>query len=534
MAKAASKKIKKKLKGPSADQPSLRTWLDDLSRQRRLKRVKAEVDWDEEIGAIARVNMGLQGPALLFENIKDYKKGRSTKYMTCGLSHRQQVAALLGLPKNTSDKVMVRHLKDTYRNPIKPKKVDTGPVKDHILKGDDINLFEFPALKYHVSDGGRYIDTYCGVVTNDPATNRPNVGLYRGQILGPDKIGKLLMPTQGYGGHFSQRRQAGEKMPVAVVHGWHDSMPLCAGSPFPKHICEWDMVGAIHGKPVELVKCETVDIAVPATAEIVVEGYIDPDPASFELEGPFADYPGYESGRSSPKPVLKVSCITHRDKPILRGALEGSRPGLPSEDGPLCAYSWSAIAWNLLEDAGVSGVTDVWMPPVTTGLNIIVQIRKQYRNQAMQIGNVLWGSSSGQWFFKNVTVVEEDIGIRDPVAVEWAVSFRSDPGAGDIQLIGPTFGSALDPSTPVVDRDPVKYGTGRWTRTLIDATRSWAFEPNPDYDGRRYPPLTKIDPKLERKIKRRWKEYGIGTDYMNEDERENLTFEKLSKNFSEV
>ncbi len=534
MAKAASSKRTKNKKGPGANQPSLRTWIETLTRQKKLKRVKAEVDWDEEIGAITRINMGLEGPALLFENIKDYKNTRSTKFMTCGLSNTQQVALLLGLPKNTPDKDMVRHLKDTYQKPVKPKTIGTGPVKDHILKGDDINLLEFPALKYHASDGGRYIDTFCGVVTNDPATGRPNVGLYRGQILGPDKIGKLIVPTQGYGGHLAKRHEAGDKMPVAIVHGWHDAMPFCAGSPFPKQICEWDMIGAIHQQPVEMVKCETVDIKVPATAEIVVEGFIDPDPETFELEGPFADYPGYEAKRATPKPVLKVTCITHRDKPILRGALEGSRPGLPSEDGPLCAFSWSAIAWNLLEDAGVSGVTDVWMPPVSTGINIVVQIHKQYRNQAMQIGNVLWGSSSGQWFFKNVMVVEEDIDIRDPIALDWAFAFRVDPGAGDIALVGPTFGSLLDPSTPAADRDVLKYGTGRWTRSLIDATRSWAFEPNPDFEGRRYPPLNKIDAKLERKIKRRWQEYGIGIDYMTDDQRENLTMEKLSKIFSEV
>ena len=433
--------------GPSPDQPSLRTWLGTLEAHSKLRRVRAQVDWDQEIGAIARVNLSLGGPALLFENIKDHEQGRCTKFMTCGVGERTMIALLLGLPTETSDRDMVRHLKQVYREPIEPVTVATGPIKENVLTGDDIDLTEFPAPKWHASDGGRYLDTFCGVVTQDPVTGRPNIGLYRGQVLDKRKIGKLLVATQGWGSHFGKHQDVGQPMPVAVVHGWHDVLPFCAGSPFPKHICEWDMIGAIIGRPVELVQCETVDLQVPANAEIVVEGTIDPDPASYEMEGPFADYPGYLGGIPSPKPVLEVSCVSHRDDPILRGALEGARPGFPSEDSPLCAYSWSAIAWNMLEDAGVSGVTDVWMPPVITGMNIVIQIRKSYRSHAQQAATALWGTSAGQWFFKNVMVVEQDIDIRDREALEWAHAFRVNAGRDDVWVVGPTFGSILDPST---------------------------------------------------------------------------------------
>jgi len=229
------------------------------------------------------------------------------------------------------------------------------------------------------------------VVTRDPETSHTNIGLYRGQVLDGNRIGTLLMPTQGWGGHFGKYANLprGKEGHVAVVQGWHNVLPFCAGSPFPKHICEWDMMGAILGRPVELVKCETVDLEVPANAEIVFEGYINPDPASYEMEGPFADYPGHLGGKPSRNPVMEITAITHRDDPIMRGALEGARPGFPSEDSPLCAYSWSAIAWNLLEDAGVDNVTDVWMPPVTTGCNIVMQIHKRYRGHAQQVANAL-------------------------------------------------------------------------------------------------------------------------------------------------
>jgi UbiD family decarboxylase len=522
------------IKQPSPDQPSLRGWLAQLEAEGELLRITEKVDWDEEIGGIARVNHGLCGPALVFENIKDHEDTPCATFMTCGLASRAKVALMLGLDRDTGEKELVRHLNVTYRKPIAPESVDTGPVKENVVKGDDIDLTRFPVPKWHATDGGRYIDTFCGVITRDPQTGRPNIGLYRGQLLGKREIGKLLVPVQGWGQHFAGYRAASEPMPVAVAYGWHDALPFCAASPFPRHVCEWDMIGAITGKPVELVDCETVPLQVPATAEIVVEGYIDPDPATFADEGPFADYPGYWGRQPSPKPVLRVTCVTHRDNPILTGALEGNRPGYPSADWPICAYSWSAIAWNMMEDAGVPGITDVWMVPVTTGTNIVVQIHKMYRGHARQVAHALWGTTAAQWFFKNVTVVERDIDIRDREALDWACAFRVNAGRGDLWVDGPTMGSLLDPSTLPADRDVLKFGTGKWHRVLVDATRSWEHERSPDFAGQRFPPINKIDPALERKLKERWKDYGFAIDYLDDDQREQLTFENLSQTLPEV
>jgi 4-hydroxy-3-polyprenylbenzoate decarboxylase len=506
---------------------SLRSWLRDLARAGQLRRIDCEVDADLEIGAIARVNLSLAGPALLFENIRGYQDTRSTRFMTCGMSNKAQLCLLLGLPVDTTDQAIVRHLKQVYGKPLAPVRVKTGPVKENILTGEDIDLNQFPAPIWHELDGGRYIDTYCGVVTRDQHTARENVGLYRGQVVAKNRIAKVLVPTQGGGGHMLGYREKREKMPVAIAYGSHDVVPFCAGSPFPRHVCEWDMMGAILGRPMELVACETVDLQVPAAAEIVVEGYIDPDPARFAMEGPFGEYPGYYGGTPSPKPTVEVTCITHRNDPIMRGALEGARPGFPSEDSILCAYSWSAIFWNMLEAAGVVGVTDVWCPPVSTGTNIVVQIRKQYRGHAQQVAMALWGTSAGQWFFKNVMVVEEDIDIRDPVALDWALAFRVNAGMDQIMTVGPTFGSPLDPSTPHDAIDMRRFRTGKWTRLLIDATRNWELTPNEDWGGHSFPPVAKLEPALEQRIRQRWSEYGIGIDYLDETRRAELTLERL-------
>ncbi|BBZ37942.1 decarboxylase UbiD [Mycobacterium conspicuum] len=511
--------------------PDLRSWLATLQAAGQLCRIKALVDWDEEIGAITRANLSLGGPALLFENIVGHRTTRCTKLFTSGIGNRRQIQLMLGMPDETGDAAIVRHLRDTFKRPIPPRVVETGPVKENIVAGDDIDLWQFPAPKWHATDGGRYIDTFCGVVTQDKVTGRDNIGVYRGMIVDRDKIAKLLAPIQGWGGHFDGYKP--EPMPVAVVHGWHDVLPFCAGSPFPKDVCEWDMMGALLGRPVDLVACETVPLHVPASAEIVVEGFLDPDPATFVDEGPFAEYPGYLDNHAAPTPVLRVTRISHRNDPVLRGALEGMRPGFLVEDS-MCNYARSAIAWNLLDSLGVRGVTDVWMSPVSNGTNIVVQIRKAYRGHAQQVAAALWGTSGSIWFYKNVMVVEEDIDIRDPQALDWALAYRVNASLSDITLYGPTLGSPLDPSTPHEKANMAKYGSGEWHRVLIDATRSWESEPRPQWGGRHYPAVDTIAAELESRIAARWQDYGIGIPYLDDERRELLTMEQLSKRLPDV
>lgn len=511
--------------------PDLRSWLATLEAAGQLRRITARVDWDQEIGAITRANLSLGGPALLFENIVDHQNTRCTKLLTSAIGNRRQVNLMLGLPEDTSDSGIVHHLREAFKKPIAPQIVQTGPVKENIVAGNDIDLWQFPAPKWHATDGGRYLDTFCGVVTEDKVTGRDNIGVYRGMIVDRDKIAKLLAPIQGWGGHFEGYKP--QPMPVAVVYGWHDVLPFCAGSPFPKDVCEWDMMGALLGRPVDLVACETVPLHVPASAEIVVEGFIDPDPATFVDEGPFAEYPGYLDNHCAPTPVLRVTGITHRDDPVLRGSLEGMRPGFLVEDS-MVNYARSAIAWNLLDSLGIRGITDVWMSQVTNGTNIVVQIRKAYRGHAQQVAAALWGTSGSIWFYKNVMVVEEDIDIHDAQALDWALAYRVNAGLGDITFYGPTLGSPLDPSTPPEKSNMAKYGSGEWTRVLVDATRSWELEPRPEWGGRHYPAINTIAPELEAQIASRWPEYGIGIPYLDDARRELLTMAELRKRLPDV
>jgi len=332
----------------------LRTWIAQLEAEGELQRIKAKVDWDGEISQIIKKVYMQEGPALLFENIKDHENTRSRRLFTNGIGTLARQNLMLGLPKDTLISETIKTIKTRIQEPIAPVRVSSGPVKENIVKGGDVDLFQLPVPKWHPLDNGRYINTFYGAVTRDPDTGVNNVGLYRGGIFSKNKIGVLLIPMKDWGILYSKYQQMGKPMPVAFVYGWDPAMLGVAGAPYRGH--EYDLIGAIRQEPVELVKCETSDIEVPASAEIVVEGTISPDPSTYETEGPFGEGGGFY-GEARKRPVVEVSCITHRNDPIFRGCLPGSRT--PDEMGLTCHVSISAAAWDVLESQGIPGVLDV-------------------------------------------------------------------------------------------------------------------------------------------------------------------------------
>ncbi len=490
----------------------LRGWMKALDAAGELQRIDAEVDWNIELGTIARLAQGAgTGPALSFNNIRDYgANARCRQVFSGGLSSYRRVAMMLGFSPDAHPRELVKVGRTVLTGSVPPKIVDTGPVKENIVKGDDIDLLEFPVPQWNRLDGGRYIMTYGGVVTKDPDTGVMNVGIYRGMVGGKNLIPILMSRAQHIGHHITAWQQAGHKeMPIAVAIGWEDSLGFVAGSPVPKGVCEYDVIGAIRGAPVELVKCETVDLYVPASAEIVLEGYLAFSPDTYVMEGPFAEVTGYFAGDQGPKPAIRVTAITHRTDPILRGTIEGAMPGSFSENGVCSSIMRAASAWNVLDRAGVPGVTGVWCPPVHAGINTFVQIKQSYRNQAKQVANALWGSSAGHVRYKHVTVVDDDIDIHDYAAVDWAVAYRVNAGEDDIVIMPSTFGFVLDPSIRRRDRDINLFGTGKWNRVLIDATMNLDYDPDPDLGGARFPLTVWPTPEDVAAAKARWSELGL-------------------------
>lgn len=491
----------------------LRGWIEALRQEGELHEIDVEVDWDCELGTIARKAFGTgNGPALLFNNIKGYGPDDDVwcrRVFTGGQSNYSRVAMLLGLPKDAPVTDLVQATRHYMTQRVAPVEGDRGKVKEHIHKDGDIDVYKIPVPRWHREDGGRYINTFQATITKDPDTGVHNVGIYRGMLGQKDTIPVLLWRAQNWGVHFQKWAARGQKMPVAHVYGWEPAMTYCASAPVPTGVSEYEVMGAIRGKPVELVKCETVDLWVPADAEMVIEGYIDPDPATFEMEGPFGEYTGYFGGDQGPKHVTKVTCVTHRDDPIHRGTLEGTLPKMLNENSIMSSVQRAGIAWNVLERSGVPGVTDVHCPPANNGTTLIIQLRQTYRGQAKQAAAAVWGSNAAHLRYKNVWVVDEDIDIHDYAALDWAFAYRVNAAEDDIVFFPATFGSLLDPSTRLESRDPLLYGTGKWCRVLIDATVNLDFQPQEQYGGNRYPPMVIPHKEDMDKVNSRWKEYGF-------------------------
>lgn len=481
----------------------LRAWIQRLDEAGHLSRVTSEVDLHGEVAAICRRVLNEQGPALLFDNISGHEESWCRRLFTGGLGSKEKVALLFDLPEDTPRRVLVERFRDALHNPISPRIVDDGPVKENIITGEDIDVNQIPVPFWHHLDKGRYINTWCGVVTRDPDTGDHNVGMYRGVVATPDKIGVLLLLSQHWGHHFMKYAQRGEPMPVAVVYGWDPSLGFCAASQIPPDVSEYDVMGAIKQEPVQLVKCETSDILVPASAEIVVEGYIDA--RNKVEEGPFGEYTGYYGGSTNKRYALQVTSIAHRDDPIYRGNLEGAGPGEPNEDSHVYAVSSKGIMQEVLERAGIPGVLDVRPGPIN-----IVKIKQMYRGQAKQVANALWGSWASEWMWKVLMVVDDDINIYNERSLQWAFCYRVDPLKHDVVIMPNTRGGSLDPSNTESERDDMVFGTGQWNRILIDALLPLGSATRNEFGLPVWEPLSTFMPEeWVDLVESRWDEYGI-------------------------
>lgn len=483
----------------------LREWIDTLEKEGELTRVKAKVDWDLEIGGITQEVFDKEGPALLFENIKDHEETLCRKLFTGSLATYPRIALMMGLPKDTPPKEMIKIYMERIKTPIKPELVKTGPVKKNIVSADKVDLFQFPAPKWRYLDGGRFIGTCDGVVTKDPESGWVNIGLYRRQILNKNQTGITIIPGQHNWMHWRSHRKLGKKkMPVAMVNGWDPVLPMISCSPQGVGVCEYDVMGAIRQRPVELVKCETIDLEVPANAQMVLEGEIDLDFDSFMMEGPFGEFQGYYGSLASKKPAITWNCITYQDDPILQGTLEG----IPiNEDHTMQSINLSALCWETLNER-MHGVLGVNLDRSTGWTNAFVQIDNSYMGQVQQVATGIW---CNDWAFqvgKNIMVVDEDIDIFDLNKISWAFATRVYPPRDLIQFPGSSL--VTDPSVHPNDRVGLKgQTTYMGVRLLIDATKFLGNPRHEHWGGERFAPVARHDEGTVNKVRKRWPEYGI-------------------------
>jgi len=481
----------------------LRGWIDALDKEGELSRVKAEVDWNLEIGGILREVCDTNGPALLFENIKDYRDTICTKLFTASLATFPRVALMLGLPKDTPYKELIKVWRERVKKPVKPVIVDSGSCKENILKGDEVDLFQFPTPHWHKLDGGRYIGTFHGVVTKDPDTGWENVGTYRQVIHDKNSTSMSVAQGQHIWMHWRKYRPKGKNMPLAVVIGWDPVLPAVAATPVPEYVDEWDIMGALRQEPVELVKCETVDLRVPASCEIVLEGEVSTDVSTFKNDGPFAEYTGYYGGPSQ-RPVFKVNCVTFRNNPIFQGTITGKPI---TEDHSVCSVSHSAVLWNLLDER-MPGITGVNNDPSTAYANLTVSIDNSYYGQVQQVAANIWGWMGSHQIGKNIIVCDSDIDIYNLGEVFWAIAYRVDPKCDIIQF--PHWIHALDPIVHP-DEKVLTAGGNKGTKLLIDATKAIDKPRSDKLFGERFAVVAYPDEDTMKMVHNKWDKYGIKT-----------------------
>jgi 4-hydroxy-3-polyprenylbenzoate decarboxylase len=471
----------------------LREFIERLRSEKELVEISAEVDWDQEIGGIVRKNLDLKGPALLFKKIKDY----SMPLFTCAVSTYQRLALALGLSAYKTLDEIVSEFRERIKKPIKANNVKTGPCKENSLKGNEVDILRFPVPLWQGRDGGRYLGTWHGVVTKDPETGWTNAGMYRTMIHDRKTLGILLARDQHIGLHYEKYRRTNRSMPVAIVIGMDPTLPLTFLTPLPAEMNEYDFAGGLRGESVDLVKCETVDLEVPASAEIVIEGEIPPDER--RMEGPFGEWMGHYGGKPGPRPVIHVHCITHRNNPIFRGALEGK----PVNEDHICtSVALSALAHNFLtETMGIPGIRGVHFPAAAGGWGMaILSMNQRYPGHSRTAAHALLGSKMGS-FLKYVIITDEDINPYDLEEMWWAMVSRVQ-ASRSMTVLKRGKGAFMDPS-----QLPELQG---FTDTLImEAVKPYEWQPRPEWGNDRFPPVAYPSKEVMETVEKKWRELGI-------------------------
>ena len=471
----------------------LRDFIYECERNDTLKRIKTEVDWDLEISHISKVNEGKGGgQALLFENIKDYA---GYSLLSSALTTEKRLAIALDMPASYSLCQQAQEwVKLTSKEKVPPAEVKDGPVLENVIEGDDVDLFSLPSPRFAPLDGGRYLGTAVSVVTKDPDKGWINCGTYRMQLN--DKTRSAIQIHHGKHADLmlDRYRELGQKMPAAAVIGQAPVLFLMSSTTAPWGVSEYELAGALRGAPVEVIKSDLTGLLIPASAEIVLEGEINPDRSSYQQEGPFGEYTGYYSAKEGEEylePVFEVKRILHRNNPVFWITTTGQ---------PICdihmlgALQVTASIWSDLRDMRIPGIQSVYSLPEGCGrLTVVVSVKQRYPGHSTQVGHAVAGCTSGHYRLKNIIVVDDDVPADDIQKVIWAISARLEAKRG-VHILQGTRGGPLDPAVYIDDRDV-------GSKLILDATIPFHWD--------RKPLLTRMDEKVLEKVKNRWAEYGI-------------------------
>lgn len=517
---------------------TLRDFLSHLDRSGEVHRVRASVDPILEVSAIAdRVMKSpaphlaltkdknpaatLGGKALIFEQVSGARiplaintfgsYWRICEALGCesldALADKVQALIKPEVPTGLMDK-MKKGLDFLKLATLPPKVVRNGLCQEVVYEGDRADLSMLPIIQCWPLDGdlrsdqvfdphaaaqaadrqtgtGKYI-TLAGIYTRDPERTHRNIGMYRVQVHGPRKCAMHWHMHHDGARHFAKWKARGEKMPLAVVLGGESVLPYSATAPLPPNVEELLFAGFLNGGGIELVKCRTIDLEVPANAEIVIEGYVDPDEKLYE--GPFGDHTGFYS-LADWYPAFHVTAITTRKDPIYPTTIVGAPPMEDYFLGKATERVFLPLLKMLVPD-----ILDYNLPMSGAFHNCaVVKIRKDYPQQARRVMHAIWGA--GQMSFtKFIVVVDEHVDVHDEQQVLFQVFANSDP-LRDVEIVkGP-----LD----ILDHASIEYGWGG--KIGFDATRKLKGEGQ----VRAWPRELSFDTTTRELVERRWKEYGF-------------------------
>ncbi len=421
----------------------LREYIDVLRNLGESVEVPVEVDWNLEMGAIIRRVYETGAPAPVFTRVKGIEPGFRAFGAPAATSRQPglylcRVALSLGLPATASGRDIVEALAGARAaTPVPPRIVSTGPCKENKSLGKDADLMRLPSPLCHAGDGGRYLNTWGTVVARTPDGKWTNWAIARVMLLDRNRMTGIVHPLQHLGQIHGMWKKIGKPMPFAMFQGGPPFIPFVSSMPIPAGVSESDYMGGYFGQPVDVVKCETVDLEVPATSEIVIEGHIsDTETAA---EGPMGEYAGYLwPGEGTPKPVYHVTAMTYRNNAILPVVIAGepveedhTAQGIPSAAELLYELREAGIpatlAWTTLESA------QHWLV-VTLPRDWRARTGQNAENLCRRIGEHVFEKSKFGAVIPKILVMNDDIDATNIQEVVWAFATRCHPYTGEIHF----------------------------------------------------------------------------------------------------
>jgi 4-hydroxy-3-polyprenylbenzoate decarboxylase len=482
----------------------LRDFIQQLEARGELKRIQTEVDPYLEITEICDRTLRAGGPALLFENVKGSRYpllgnlfGTPTR-VAMGMGEEsvealREVGKLLAFLKEPDPP---KGMKDAWEKlpvfrkvlDMAPKELRNAPCQAQSQEGEAVDLADLPVQTCWPEDAGPLI-TWGLVVTRGPNKSRQNLGIYRMQVIGRNRVIMRWLAHRGGALDFRewQEKHPGEPFPVAVALGADPATILGAVTPVPDTLSEYAFAGLLRGSRTQVVKCIGSDLQVPASAEFVLEGHLHPD--DMAPEGPFGDHTGYYN-EVERFPVFSIDRITHREDPIYHSTYTGRPPDEPAILGVALNEVFVPILQKQFPE-----IVDFYLPPEGCSYRMaVVSMKKQYPGHAKRVMLGVWSFLRQFMYTKFVIVVDEDVNAREWTDVIWAMTTRMDP-ARDTTIIENTPIDYLDFASPV---------SGLGSKIGFDATNKWPGETNREWGK----PIRMSDA-VKQRVDTLWDELGI-------------------------